>query len=222
MNIDPNIDDYPRLVPPDVVYEGKDALKKKATVIPLYAKVISAAAVVALLVGIFWRRPAMPEQVMIAELEPLKMDFVASEQPLLTSGNRAHFNMPSPKNNTKSVLPEPSVAKQENVMERQDLPLLAALTPCAAPTLIQQNSIANVVSFPDESQLALEIPQDERWDELSLARKSLLAITDGQYDSFSQMFLKGWRSVKTEMAQLNDSFSDGVNKIATFARNSEL
>lgn len=221
MKTDPNINDYPRLVPPDVVYEGKDALKKKAMVIPLYVKVISAAAVVALLVGIFWRRPAMPEQVMIAELEPVKMGFVESEQPLLTSGNRAHFNMPSVKNNAKSVLTAPSVAKRE-VVERQELPLLAALTPCAATTLNQQKSLTDMVSFSEDPQLALEIPRDERWDELSLARKGLLAITDGQYDSFSKMLLNGWRSVKTEMTELNDSFSDGINKIAIFARNSQL
>ena len=218
MNTDPNINDYPRLVPPDVVYEGKDALKKKAMVIPLYVKVISAAAVVALLVGIFWRRPTMPEQVMIAELEPVKMDFVETEQPLVTSGNRTHFNMPVVKRNTN---PAQSVDKQKD-MERQELPLLAALTPCAAPTLDQQKTVTDMVSFSEESFLALEIPQDEKWDELSIARKSLLAITDGQYDSFSKMLLHGWRSVKTEVAQLNDSFSDGVNKIAIFARNSEL
>lgn len=221
MKTDPNINDYPRLVPPDVVYEGKDALKKKAMVIPLYVKVISAAAVVALLVGIFWRRPAMPEQVMIAELEPLKMDFVESEQPLLTSGNRAHFYMPSVNNKTNPVLPSKPVDKPK-VMERQELPLLAALTPCAATTLTRQNSFPELASFSEESRLALEIPRDERWDELSLARKGLLAITDGQYDSFSKMLLNGWRSVKTEMTELNDSFSDGINKIAIFARNSQL
>ena len=35
MNTNLNNEEYPRLTPPNVVYEHKDALKKKAVVIPL-------------------------------------------------------------------------------------------------------------------------------------------------------------------------------------------
>ena len=82
MNTEPNLEEYPKLTPPDVVYEHKASLKK-TVVIPLYAKIVAAAAAVVLLFGVFWLRSGLPEQELVAELNAVKVDVLRRKNLIL-------------------------------------------------------------------------------------------------------------------------------------------
>lgn len=226
MNLDPKSNDYPQLVPPDVVYEHKDALKKNATVIPLFVKIASAAAAVALLVGLFWRPWATPRLDLMAEMKPLEMRSIPTETSLLTTGQRAHFVMPKTKSAARektsasvqspTARPKSPTARPELPTARQELPMLASLSP-NAPTLLTSyyaEPVVDPTSAIEMPQLAETPMQQWTWGEdLSLEQRGMLIMTDGKYDSFGRMLLGSWRALKTELAQLDESFSDGVNAV---------
>ena len=92
MNMDSNIDDFPRLSPPDVVYEHKEALKKHSKVIPLFVKITSAAAVIALLLGaLWWWHPTTPKQPLTAELTPVEATGIPDATQSIRTESQARF-----------------------------------------------------------------------------------------------------------------------------------
>ena len=201
MNNTPNIDDYPRLTPPNVVYENKDALKKKAAIIPLYAKIASAAAVVALMVGLFWHLSYdRPEQVMTADLVPVKTLMERSDDSLQTTGKRAHF-----------VVSKPMTPVSPSVNVRPEISLVATLEPCRTPLLKAQTPILDLRHDSFEPLMAQVEQQPSFWDDdLSMVQRGIWMITDGQHDSFGSLLLSGWRSMKEELLQINESVADGI------------
>ena len=65
-------EELPYLAAPQVAYEGKEKLKKKAAVVPLYVKIASAAAAAGLLLTVsLWPEKSMPKVEPIAELKPI-------------------------------------------------------------------------------------------------------------------------------------------------------
>lgn len=218
MNIDLNDNEYPRLVPPQVVYEGKDALKKQSTVIPLLVKITSVAAAVALLVGLFWRQNSTPTQEMVAELKPVEMLLTSAEEPLRTSGDRAHFSIPRKGKKTGEETRSISSGRTRKerpaavvTMEREAMPMIAALTPYTVTALDSYGMAAIASSTPQKNLADAMGLRQMPWDEdLSLARKSLLVMTDGEYDNIGSMILNGWRSFKTELAQINNSVTNDI------------
>lgn len=214
-----NLEEYPRLTPPEVVYEGKAALKKPA-IIPMYAKIISAAAAVALLVTLFWKPWQRPELPLMAGLSPIASGIIETEQPLRLSGERAHFATSSISvrhesvSQTKPSISKPSTPKQLDPLKQGDLPLLASLSPCSAQALPsdEPSSLLMLTDLSDAVAESWSLP-DEDDEDLSLARKGFQKMTDGKYDGIGDLLRQGWRSVKGELAQLNYSVSDGITSI---------
>ena len=65
-------EELPHLEAPQITYEGKESLKKKATVVPLYVKIASAAAAAGLLLTVsLWPEKSMPKMEPVAELKPI-------------------------------------------------------------------------------------------------------------------------------------------------------
>lgn len=216
MTMEHNNEEYPRLTPPSVVYEGKAALKKPA-IIPLWVKVSAAAASVALLVTLFWNHPSRPELELMAELSPVKAVGMVMDQPLRMTGQRAHYVIPSVKKNKpveKAVVPFVS----EEPM-RADLTLLASMPSRPAMPLPHASEVTSLMLNDLMGDLAVvETAADEDEDELSLARRGFQKMTEGRFDNFGDMLTYGWRSVKGELAQLNESVSDGITTIKNINR----
>lgn len=201
MNTDLNNEEYPRLTPPEVVYDNKAALKK-TTVIPLYAKITAIAASVALLLGIFWHRSAMPEQELIAELKPIEAQGVVSNNVMVLAESQAHFIVPK-----KPVKPSP--ARSENTSEKKELPLLAALQPITAPTLVAADPQADMSLAYNVSSTYPDIPYNVIFSptlnnenfasDLSLIGRGIYKMTDGECESFADVFSEGLQSFKGEL-----------------------
>lgn len=198
MNTDHNNEEFPRLTPPEVVYEHKASLKKPV-VIPLYAKVIAAAAAVALLFGIFWQ--PMPEQELLAELKPVEAKRIVSNETFALAESQAHFVIPK-----KAVKPS-SVQFEKNDI-RNELPMLAELQPKTAPALItsdpQFDELLAYNPYIDMLYNVITSPslENENFDDRSLISRGIAKMTDGECDSFADILVEGLRSVKVEMSSL--------------------
>lgn len=214
MKTDANNEEYPRLVPPEVVYENKASLKKPV-VIPMYAKILTAAAAVALLFGLFWTRSMTPQQELMAELDPVKAVHVVTEDPAILAESQAHFTIPKPiKKPATRPTRKSTVSDQPLQPERVEMPLLANLSPKVATELPTQPSPATLLS-PDVMEteyLAYQDPFEED-DELSFLRRGFLKATDGQYQGIGELLKESWRSVKVELAQLNESVSESFSAL---------
>ena len=226
MNTDPNIEDYPRLVPPEVVYEGKAALKKPV-VIPLYVKIASAAAAVALLAGLFWRQSVMPKQPLMAEMTAIKATGVVNTESPLLAQSDARFTLPKTQTRTKTrtetkTKPQPQTQTQTtkpNTVVRETLSPIAALNPQTATLLSKEDDPAYLAlsGLKDYEPMALLNAAQDTEEDLSILRKGLLKLTDGQYDSFASMFGEGWRKAKTELAMAKEqTFSLPLQKIRDY------
>lgn len=222
MNTDPNIEDYPRLVPPEVVYEGKADLKKPV-VIPLYVKIASAAAAVALLVALFWRQSVMPKQPLMAEMTAIKATGVVNTESPLLAQSDARFTLPKTQTRTKTrtetkTKPQPQTTKP-NTIVRETLSPIAALSPQTATLLPKEDEPAYLAlsGLKDYEPMALLNAAQDTEEDLSILRKGLLKLTDGQYDSFASMFGEGWRKAKTELAMAKEqTFSLPLQKIRDY------
>ena len=210
MNTDLNNEEYPRLTPPDVVYEHKAALKKPL-VIPLYAKIITAAAAVALLLGIFWH-PTRPVMEMIADLKPVKKLSIEMASPEPQIKRKACLMVP------KTIMTSSTEANEGPALsERTELPMLAELQPKSAvlPSSEESQSFA-MLSDPTEN-MAYSEPFEEDDDELSMVAQGIQKLTEGQCESFFDMVGQGWRKAKTELAMVKEqTFSLPLQKIRDY------
>lgn len=211
-----NPEDYPRLTPPELVYEGKAALRKPV-IVPMFATIISAAAAVALLVTLFWRPSHHRELEMMAVLKPIEAQRIELELPLRMSGQRAHFHITPAVAGKRASSREKTVApSRSDVPAREYLTQLATLPPCVA-TAIPSSSASSANLLFGAQPLALNDSfLDDNLDELSWARKEFQKMTDGRFDSFGELLEYGWRSVKGELAQFNESVSNGISSIKDY------
>ena len=211
-------------MPPDVVYENKASLKKPV-VIPLYAKIVSAAAAVALLFGIFWYRSVMPEQELMAELKPIEAVGIVTEKPTVLAVSQAHFIMPkNQRQNAQRKEVKPSTASMEEpvIFEKVEMPLLVSLQPKAAPMLMNveyrpSELLANDVFYANNDAPLLY--QEENFDgDMSFVGKSILRWTGGEHDSFAGIFSEGLQSIKTEMALLATTVQSSRDQLRQMVR----
>ena len=211
MNTDHNNEEFPRLTPPEVVYEHKASLKKPV-VIPLYAKVIAAAAAVALLFGIFWQHNTMPKQELLAELKPVEAKRIVSNETFALAESQAHFVIPK-----KAV--KPSLVQFEKNDKRNELPMLAELQPKTAHALItsdpQFDELLAYNPYIDMSYNVITSPslENENFDDRSLISRGIAKMTDGECDSFADILVEGLRSVKVEMSSLAMTIQSSRNQL---------
>lgn len=214
MKTELNPEEYPRLTPPEVVYENKASLKK-TMVVPLYAKVISAAAAVALLFGIFWHRSLLPEQQLMAELQPVKAMGVETEDHSLLAESQARFILPK-----KAEKPMTTTKTAPVSYERVEMPMLAELQPKTSLVLIPME---NLLVLDEEILYANNeiptIPQNDDYDEeLSFVGRSIYMITEGEHDSFASIFKEGIQSFKTEMASIATTIQSSRSQLRQMVR----
>ena len=129
----------PYLETPQIAYEGKEKLKKKAAVVPLYVKIASAAAAAGLLLTVsLWPEKSMPKVEPIAELKPILPGrlITASETTTTLPPRTVQFVQPQVvKKVFKKEKPTVSENVAEAISERAETPLVAQLEPQKAHIL---------------------------------------------------------------------------------------
>lgn len=197
----------PHLEAPQIAYEGKDGLKKKPAVVPLYVKIASAAAAAGLLLTVsLWPGKSLPKLESIAELKPIEAHCITHESDLLTLPHRP------------MQFVKPVVAVKEElapaVFERSELPVLAELEPIqttkakiANPVAIAEESDFEWLTYKMNNNLAFAQFTDddfEDYDEesLSFISQGLLWLTNGRHSSFGSLISAGVNKAKQDFTDV--------------------
>ena len=205
----------PYLEAPQVAYEDKERLKKKAAVVPLYVKIASAAAAAGLLLTVsLWPEKSMPKMEPIAELKPILPGrlITASETTTTLPPRTMQFVQPHVVKKEKPTVSE-NVA--EAISERAETPLIAQLKPQKAHILPTSTTFNepdfDLVAYRMDTHLALaqieanrfkDFSEDEDNDrELSLIGRGLLWLTNGRHDSFASLIGAGVSKAKQDLTE---------------------
>ena len=205
-------EELPHLEAPAVTYQDKERLKKKATLVPLYVKIASAAAAAGLLLTVtLWPEKSMPRVEPIANLKPIEVSKINTNEPIVLLPRRA----------TESINPLPRTGIRGDDLrseghltsKRTAMPLLAEL-PTKTATALQIDLPWTNFDEPDfdlmayrmNTELAMmsfdgnEFSDDaEEERDLSLIGKGIYLLTDGRHDSFASIISTGLSTAKKEL-----------------------
>ena len=212
MDWDELTEELPHLEAPAVTYQGKENLKKKGTIVPLYVKIASAAAAAGLLLTVtLWPEKSMPRVEPIANLKPIEVSKIKTNEPIALLPRRA----------TESINPLPRTGIRGDDLrseghltsERTAMPLLAEL-PTKTATALQidlpwtnfdepdfdlmayrMNTELAMMSF-DGNEFSVDA-EEER--DLSLIGKGIYLLTDGRHNSFASIISTGLSTAKKEL-----------------------
>ena len=212
MDWDELTEELPHLEAPAVTYQGKENLKKKGTIVPLYVKIASAAAAAGLLLTVaLWPEKSMPKVEPIASLKPIEVSKINTNEPIALLPKRA----------TESIDPLPRTGIRGDDLrseghltsKRTAMPLLAEL-PTKTATALQIDLPWTNFDEPDfdlmayrmNTELAMmsfdgnEFSDDaEEERDLSLIDKGIYLLTDGRHDSFASIISTGLSTAKKEL-----------------------
>ena len=215
-------EELPYLAAPQVAYEGKEKLKKKAAVVPLYVKIASAAAAAGLLLTVsLWPEKSMPKVEPIAELKPILPGrlITASETSTLPprTVHFVHSQVVRKEKTTNSGTISDNISDptSKSISERIETPLVAQLEPQKAQILPTSTTIDepdfDLLAYRMNTNLALAQIEANRFDnyteneeddrELSLVGKGLLWLTNGRHDSFASLIGAGVSKVKQDLTE---------------------
>ena len=200
-------EELPHLEAPILAYENKEGLKKKATVVPLYAKIASAAAATGLLLTVsLWPEKSLPKVDPIAELQPIAATRIERPRERLALPTR-----PAQFVKQNVVVGEKKVEVEEIVMEKMEMPLVAEL-PHIKVKEARIETTSPIFTEPDFDYLAYRINagmalaqyeshsfEENLEDEgVSLIGRGLLWLTGGRHSSFASLINSGLRQAKKE------------------------
>ena len=200
-------EELPHLEAPALAYENKEGLKKKATVVPLYAKIASAAAATGLLLTVsLWPEKSLPKVDPIAELQPIAATRIERPRERLALPTR-----PAQFVKQNVVVGEKKVEVEEIVMEKMEMPLVAEL-PQIKVKEARIETTSPIFTEPDFDYLAYRINagmalaqyeshsfEENLEDEgVSLIGRGLLWLTGGRHSSFASLINSGLRQAKKE------------------------
>ncbi len=208
MDWDELTEELPHLEAPQIAFEGKEKMKKKATVVPLYVKIASIAAAAGLLLTVtLWPEKSMQKTETIAELKPILPDRLITASETTTLPTRTfHFAQ-------SQVVKKERPTISETVSKRVEMPLVAQLESQKAPILPTSSTASepdfDLLAFRMNTNLALALineydfnsfSKDEEFDrEPSLISKGLLWLTNGRHDSFASIIASGLTTAKKEL-----------------------
>ena len=203
----------PYLETPEIVYDGKEKLKKKDVVIPLYVKIASAAAAAGLLLTVtLWPEKQMPKMEPIANLRPIEAFRIDNNEPLAL--------LPRQITESRSFQLWPvrsmeSMLSEATSKERGAAPLLAEL-PTKNATALQMDLPLATFDEPDFDLLSYHMnnnlnfaqlegnsfEDDEDYGrDLSLIGKGILWLTNGRHDSFASLIGSGMDKAKQDLTE---------------------
>ena len=196
-------EELPHLEALTITYEGKESLKKKAAVVPLYVKIASAAAAAGLLLTVtLWHEKQLPDVEPIAELKPiLPTRLITSEESQALPPRTVSFMTAQTK-----VKRQPTTARTETALLADLQPIKAEGTPIALTATQSYEPDFDLIAYQMNSNLAFaqydenefaEYEEDER--DLSLIGRGIYRLTDGRHDSFASIILSGLHTAKEEV-----------------------
>ena len=208
MDWDELTEELPHLETPQIAFEGKEMLKKKAAVVPLYVKIASVAAAAGLLLTVtLWPEKSMQKTETIAELKPILPGRLITASETTTLPPRT-FRFVQPQ-----VVKKERPTISETISKRVEMPLVAQLESQKAPILPTSSTASepdfDLLAFRMNTNLALALineydlnsfSKDEEFDrEPSLISKGLLWLTNGRHDSFASIIASGLTTAKKEL-----------------------
>ena len=197
-------EELPHLEAPQITYEGKESLKKKAAVVPLYAKIASAAAAAGLLLTVsLWPEKQLPKVEPVAELKPvLPTRLITSEESQTLPPRTVSFVAPHQTKVTKQA----KAVRAETALLADLPPLKAEGATIALTTTHSVEPTFDLIAYPMNDDLAYSTYDENEYaddtedeDELSLIEKGFLKITDGKYESIGSMIHEGIQLAKEEI-----------------------
>ena len=198
----------PYLEAPQVAYEGKEELKKKAAIVPLYVKIASAAAAAGLLLTVsLWPDKSMPELKPLAELKPiLPQRLITASETTNLPPRTIQFVQPQ---TVKKAKPVVSKTVSETLPKRVETPLLAQIEPQKAPTLPTLPSSDpdfDLLAYRMNTELASAQIDENVFDEdddrvLSFIGKGIFRLTNGKHDSFASLIGAGVSKAKQDLTE---------------------
>ena len=208
MDWDELTEELPHLETPQIAFEGKEMLKKKAAVVPLYVKIASVAAAAGLLLTVtLWPEKSMQKTETIAELKPILPGRLITASETTTLPPRT-FRFVQPQ-----VVKKERPTISETISKRVEMPLVAQLESQKVPILPTSSTASepdfDLLAFRMNTNLALALineydfnsfSKDEEFDrEPSLISKGLLWLTNGRHDSFASIIASGLTTAKKEL-----------------------
>ena len=212
-------EELPHLEAPQIVYEGKENLKKKAAVVPLYVKIASVAAAAGLLLTVtLWPEKQMSKMEPIANLKPIEISRIDTHDPIALLPRRAIESIdPLPRTNLRG---DDMLSEGQNyrhiAAERETMPLLAEL-PTKNITSLQTNLPLANFDEPDFDFLAWRMNSNLAYDEykangfsnetkdereLSLIGKAIFKLTHGRHDNFVSLIGSGVGQAKQDLTEV--------------------
>ena len=218
MDWDELTEELPHLEAPQIEFENKDRLKKKGALVPLYVKIASAAAAAGLLLTVsLWPEKSMPKVEPIANLKPIEVSHISTNEPFALLPRRATESVSSPQKPMRSqgAMPSSTSTKGHIASEREAIPLLAEL-PTKTATALQTDQPWTDFNEPNFDLLAYRMDKelammllldgngfpDDAKDErdLSFIGKGIYLLTDGRHDSFEDLIFSGLTTAKKELS----------------------
>lgn len=203
-------EELPHLKAPQIVFQDKDRLKSKSlslpkgrsnnkpALVPLYAKIASAAAAAGLLLTIgLWPERQHSYVEPVAELKPIPTErLITSSEPLTLPKRTVLF------------LPTQPVTKDS----RLDTPLLAELSPKSISSLPTPQSFEepdfSLTAYRISTDLAFaqtrnysEYEEEDFEGDLSLIGKGLMMLTEGKHSSFASLINAGLGQAKQKATE---------------------
>lgn len=188
----------PQVTAPAITYNGKERLKKKGTVIPLYVKITSAAAAAGLLLTIgLWPEKSLPKAEPIAELQAIQPHLTITEGPFRIVPKRA-ISFTESQGCRKETRKQPT---------RMEIEAIAALSPMKAQEIaafetsdFAHASDIELLRYRLESEatlarLALESTFEEEMP-TSFIGRGIYRMTEGRHASIGDLINAGLHFAK--------------------------
>ena len=201
-------EDLPHLEAPQIEFEDKDRLKKKGAVVPLYAKIASAAAAAGLLLTVtLWPEKQLPKVEPVAELKPiLPTRLITSEESQTLPPRTVSFATTQSKATQNKVKKQPNTVRTETALLADLQPMKASETPIALTATNTDEPDFGLIAYHLNSDLAFaQYNESDYTDDaegerdLSFIGKGIYRLTDGRHDSFGSIIRSGLRTAKEEV-----------------------
>ena len=229
-----DIDEGRCILKPDtsIVFKDKESLKKKAFIVPLYAKIAAAVAVIALLFGLFWlpktENSNINEQPILVELTPETTEAVSDTVLIPTEKfesecrDMACYVSENVQNkSSEDVARNVSTEDESNEIQqiRVESGLLASLEPRMAKEIIVNEDFAIENGLLPEMVYLLPandyyLAQNQEWDveddyeyheqHLSLIGRGINWLSQGRYTSIGEAISDGLRIGRREVVELSE------------------
>ena len=210
MDWDELTEELPHLEVPQIAYEGKESLKKKSAIVPLYVKIASAAAAAGLLLTVtLWPERSMPKTEPVAELKPvLPTRLITSEERQTLPPRTVNFVTAQTKTaQNNKVKKQPNTVRTETALLADLQPIKAGETPIALTAMHANDPDFALIAYSMNTNLAFaqynesdftDDVEDER--DLSLIGRGIYRLTDGRHDSFASLISTGLSTAKKEVS----------------------